>query len=96
MVTFKNSAAFVIVSFFYRKKKKQTDGNSTLDPDSILVTTTVLDLLLLIDIFNFVSSDLIWFKPKWLSNLLVSWLCLKPLEDLATVKILYSGFRLSR
>jgi len=72
------------------------EENSTLDPDSILVITTVLDLLLLIDIFNFVSSDLILFKPKWLSNLLVFWLCLKPLEDLAIVKILYSGFKLSR
>ena len=72
------------------------EENSTLDPDSILVITTVLDLLLWIDIFNFVSSDLILFKPKWLSNLLVFWLCLKPLEDLAKVKILYSGFKLSR
>lgn len=72
------------------------EENSTLDPDFTLVTTTVLDLLLLIDIFNFRSSDLIRFRPNKLSNFLVFWLCLKPLEDLAIVKILYSGFKLSR
>jgi hypothetical protein len=59
-----------------------------LDPDSISVTITVLDLLLLIDIFNFVSSDTTRFKPKRLSNVLVIWLCLNPLDDLAIVKIL--------
>jgi len=40
------------------------EENSTLDPDCLLVTTTGLDLLLFIDIFNFRSYDLIRFKPK--------------------------------
>ena len=65
-----------------------------LHPDSLLVITTGLDLLLLIDIFNFVSSEIIRFKSKSLSNFLVFWLCINPLLDLAIVKILYSGFKL--
>jgi len=40
------------------------EENSTLYPDSILVITTVLTILLSMDIFSFVLSHITLFKPK--------------------------------